>query len=416
MSLVDALRDPSRPVFLFGARRRRERRETRLQTRACEMCPERSSARMIQYSGTPSSETRRLTRKRSTDRVGARFSRRSPGVTPALDGSSEDASRDAAEGFVAKTRGLACDGYIVYDIQEEAGRTAEPRPFPFRKLGDPGTFAKLLKRASGGTESVVYKCVAEEKSEDAFRAWLKEATKATRSYNLVGGASSSQSYAGPTIKRAAELLRGTKRGCAFGGVTIAERHAKKGNEHETLCAKTEAGAEWFISQAIFDADMTIKLLNDYGRECKKRGIAPKRVVLTFAPCGREKTMKFIKWLGCSVPADVERDILGADNPAQKSVELLVAMCEKIILETKDSGVPLGVSVESVSIFKNEQAAARDLFRLCQAVMLDASGHKWSMRYQLDKKPKNKSLDVVKSIAGVAALVAAASRALRGAGR
>jgi len=139
-------------------------------------------------------------------------------------------------------------------------------------------------------------------------------------------------------------------------------------------------------------------------------------VLTFAPCGREKTMKFIKWLGCSVPADVERDILGADNPAQKSVELLVAMCEKIILETKDSGVPLGVSVESVSIFKNEQAAARDLFRLCQAVMLDASGHNWSMRYQLDKKPKNKSLDVVKSIAGVAALVAAASRALRGAGR
>ena len=371
---------------------------------------------MIQYSGTPSSETRRLTRKRSTDRVGVRFSRRSPGVTPALDGSSEDASRDAAEGFVAKTRGLACDGYIVYDIQEEAGRTAEPRPFPFRKLGDPGTFAKLLKRASGGTESVVYKCVAEEKSEDAFRAWLKEATKATRSYNLVGGASSSQSYAGPTIKRAAELLRGTRRGCTFGGVTIAERHAKKGNEHETLCAKTEAGAEWFISQAIFDADMTIKLLNDYGRECKKRGIAPKRVVLTFAPCGREKTMKFIKWLGCSVPADVERDILGADNPAQKSVELLVAMCERIILETKDSGVPLGVSVESVSIFKNEQAAARDLFRLCQAVMLDASGYKWSMRYQLDEKPKNKALDVVKSIAGVAALVAAASRALRGAGQ
>ena len=123
----------------------------------CEMSPERSSARINSVFGDASSETRRLTRKRSTDRVGVRFSRRSPGVTPALDGSSEDASRDAAEGFVAKTRGLACDGYIVYDIQEEAGRTAEPRPFPFRKLGDPGTFAKLLKHASGGTESVVYK-------------------------------------------------------------------------------------------------------------------------------------------------------------------------------------------------------------------------------------------------------------------
>ena len=243
---------------------------------------------MIQYSGTPSSETRRLTRKRSTDRVGVRFSRRSPGVTPALDGSSEDASRDAAEGFGRWTRGLACDGYIVYDIQEEAGRTAEPRPFPFQNWEIPGR-SQVAETRERGTESVVYKCVAEEKSEDAFRAWLKEATKATRSYNLVGGASSSQSYAGPTIKRAAELLRGTRRGCAFGGVTIAERHAKKGNEHETLCAKTEAGAEWFISQAIFDADMTIKFLNDYGRECEKRGIAPKRVVLTFAAQSR-KTM------------------------------------------------------------------------------------------------------------------------------
>jgi hypothetical protein len=305
------------------------------------------------------------------------------GVTPPLEGTDATATYEAAESFVSKSRGLACDGYIVYDIQEEAGRTPEPRPFPFRKLGDPGEFANALNKASKGMmESVVYKCVAETKSEGEFASWLREATRGTKAYNLVGGASSSRDYSGPTIARAAEMLKECDKRCAFGGVTIAERHIKKGNEHETLCAKTAAGAEWFISQAIYDADATIKLVNDYGAECAKRGIKPKRIVLTFAPCGREKTMKFIKWLGCSVPESVEAEILGADNPAQKSVELLVAMCTRIIEETKASNVPLGVSVESVSIFKNEKEAARDLFRLTQAVMLDAYGVDWSMRYAI----------------------------------
>ena len=285
---------------------------------------------------------------------------------------------------MSKSRGLAVDGYIVYDIQEEAGRTPEPRPFPFRKLGDPGVYAASLKRASKGIESVVYKCVAETKSEEEFGSWLDDASRATRAYNLVGGASSSQEYSGPTIARAAEMVKATDKGCAFGGVTIAERHVKKGNEHETLCAKMAAGAEWFISQAIYDADATIKLINDYGAECAKRGVEAKKIILTFAPCGREKTMRFIKWLGVSVPEDVEREILESDAPVQKSVSILTAMCQKIIDETKGSNVPLGVSVESVSIFKNEIQAAHDLFRLTQAIMLDAYGADWAMTYAIQQ--------------------------------
>ena len=62
--------------------------------------------------------------------------------------------------FVERSATLATDGFIVYDIQEEKGRTPEPRPFPFRKLDDPSHFARVLKEVSG-KESVVYKCVAE---------------------------------------------------------------------------------------------------------------------------------------------------------------------------------------------------------------------------------------------------------------
>ena len=72
------------------------------------------------------------------------------------------------------------------------------------------------------------------------------------------------------------------------------------------------------------------------------------------------------------------------------------MCTRIIEETKASKVPLGVSVESVSIFKNEKEAARDLFRLTQAVMLDAYGVDWSMRYAI---ADSKSTDTESNHAG-----------------
>ena len=96
---------------------------------------------------------------------------------------------------------------------------------------------------------------------------------------------------------------------------------------------------------------------------RQRNIEPKRVVLTFAPCGL-KDHEFIKWLGVTVPEDVEREILDAEDKVGKSVDLLCAMCKKILDKTKGCGVPLGISVESVSIFKNEINAAQ-LFRHTQ---------------------------------------------------
>ena len=47
-----------------------------------------------------------------------------------------------AQKFVDRSAGLATDGFIVYDIQDEAGRTPDPRPFPFRKLDDPSHFGR----------------------------------------------------------------------------------------------------------------------------------------------------------------------------------------------------------------------------------------------------------------------------------
>ena len=91
-------------------------------------------------------------------------------------------------------------------------------------------------------------------------------------------------------------------------------------------------------------------------------------------------MKFIKWLGVKVPEWVEQRIFSEDatpaktplnkSPVERSVDILCDMVKTMQEQTKDSGVPLGVSVESVSIFKNEVEAAHELFRRCQHIALD----------------------------------------------
>ena len=87
-------------------------------------------------------------------------------------------------------------------------------------------------------------------------------------------------------------------------------------------------------------------------------------------------MRAIKWLGVTVPEDVEKEILEAENKVGKSVDLLCGMCKRILEETKGVRRASRVSVESVSIFKNEIDAAHELFRRTQSMLLDFLGEPW----------------------------------------
>ena len=105
--------------------------------------------------------------------------------------------------------------------------------------------------------------------------------------------------------------------------------------------------EW-IGRCVRDARQTIV---EYGKLCKAEGKAAKKILLTFTPCSRPKTMKFLHWLGVSVPEATEKAILEAESPVATSVNLLCDMFKEILLQTAKSGVPLGVSIEHVSIFR-----------------------------------------------------------------
>lgn len=298
------------------------------------------------------------------------------GEVPPQEGTAPGAALDICRKFVDRAKSMACDGYIVYDIQDEEDRSTEPRPFPFRKLMDPARYASLVSKVSG-KPALVYKCIADENLEE----WLVECKEryGHAAVNVVGR-STSQTSVGPTMTEAMEIA---KKSIAFGCVCIAERHtreyaARRGysypREHENMLRKQLAGCSWFVSQAVYDPAPTIALLRDYAALCKERGLRPKKVVLTFTPVSREKTMRFVKWLGVQIPKATEDAILACDTNEARvdtSVHLLCDCLDAILVATKHLEVPLGISIESVSIYKAEINAVHDLFRKLQHRVLDA---------------------------------------------
>jgi hypothetical protein len=92
------------------------------------------------------------------------------------------------------------------------------------------------------------------------------------------------------------------------------------------------------------------------------------VIFTFTPCGRAKTMAFMKWLGISISEATARAILAAPAPIARSVEVCLDSLRAILVQPGFEDVPLGVNVESVSINRDEIDASVDLLRAVAEVL------------------------------------------------
>ncbi len=291
------------------------------------------------------------------------------GTTPPREDSPEEVVRTAALRLYERVKGLPLDGLVVYDIQDESGRTPVPRPFPFQRTLDSRAYSGVLSSLTG-LPVITYKCIGQA-TEAEWRAWLDETDRVyrVRHLSLVGRATS-RSAAGSAISllRAMELSAAHGAGFTLGGVAIAERHTGAQSESRRMLAKAGSGCRFFISQAVYHAEPTVRMLSDYARECRESGVEPQRVVLTFAPCGREKTMNFIKWLGIAVPEETERAIFAAPQPLAKSIEICRDNLREILSHDEYAHLPLGVNVESVSINKDEIDASIDLFHALAEVL------------------------------------------------
>ena len=282
------------------------------------------------------------------------------GTTPPRLGTPGVNVAAAAEKLAARLTGLPLDGVVVYDIQDETGRTHVPRPFPFVGTIDPREYARHFQ-----LPTIVYKALGRI-DEAGWRGWLAESKGNVEFLSVVGRPASAVPYPLP-LSHAIRIAAGTQ-DFVVGGVLIAERHDDSRSEAARLLAKGLEGCGYFISQTVYHAPPTQRLLADYLRDCRGAGTPPKRIVLTFAPCGREKTLAFIRWLGVNVSAETERAILAAANPLARSIQICRDNLRRILDGAYASHIPLGINVESVSINRDEIDASIDLFHALQEVL------------------------------------------------
>ena len=285
------------------------------------------------------------------------------GIAPPKSSTEPERVREIAARQVERVRALAPDGLVVYDIQDEPGRTDEPRPFPFLPTIDPETYAQR-HLAELARPKIVYRCVSAHPRED-FARWL-EAVRADsdrRASVFVGppragapGLKLTEAYA---LARAAPNL-------ILGGVAIAERHETKANEHQRMLTKQDRGCRFFITQSVYDPAATKSLLSDYALESQAAGRPPVPIVLTFSPCGSMRTVRFMKWLGISFPRWLENDLRHSPDTLERSLDL----CERVFADVQDfaqdKGLPIGINVESISIRKAEIDASVELYRRLSA--------------------------------------------------
>ena len=172
---------------------------------------------------------------------------------------------------------------------------------------------------------------------------------------LVGATSSAQKTR-LDLTRAYEIA-GEFKNLASGGVCIAERHGKKGDEPQRMLEKIRLGAKFFVSQAIFDADLARKFLED----CAAAEIS-EPIFLTFSTAGNPKTLEFIKWLGVSVPQSVESRLNASADYLAQSCEIIKEIWRELKSFGDKNGLNLSANVESVMAKRAEIEASLELAR------------------------------------------------------
>ena len=290
------------------------------------------------------------------------------GIAPPKLATDPERLRDIAAQQLARLRMLAPDGLVVYDIQNEPGRSGQPRPFPFLPTVNPEVYA-YTALAELALPKIVYRCVGAQPRE-VFSGWLDTLQASERRLSVFVGAARGRSNSeGLPLVEAYTLARDVPN-LVLGGIAIAERHVAKEDEHQRMLAKQDAGCRFFITQSVYDAASTMSLLSDYALSLQASGRPPVPLVLTFSPCGSVRTLEFMKWLGISFPRWLENELRHSADPLERSIDL----CESVFVDVqryaREKHLPIGINVESISIRKSEVEASVELYQRLSAHLIN----------------------------------------------
>jgi hypothetical protein len=287
------------------------------------------------------------------------------GITPPKASWTPQRVQEVAAQQAARMNGLPVDGIVVYDLQDESARTDVERPFPYQACIDPVSYA-YDHLAAVELPKVIYRCVAPLQPAE-LRHSMQRISDEGGLCVLVGAASADQ----PVTMRLPDAYALRTRDVpdlVLGGVLIGERHRHGHREHERVLRKVEQGASFFITQAVYSAGDTKDVLSDLLYRCDEVGRPVPPVLVTLTPCGSERTLAFLRWLGVAVPRWLANELLHAHDTLAASVDLCVQVFEDLHRYATDRGIPLGCNVESVSLRREEIHASVDLVGRVAEVM------------------------------------------------
>ncbi len=217
---------------------------------------------------------------------------------------------------------------------------------PLYKHLDTREFCLMLK-GSCAAACMPNKITVYLKSKADLEAWLRESISRYGIKNVVfvGGINSNRRYYGPSVMEANEVAVGVK-GLSVGNICLPSRPG----ELERLLAKTAAGASFFTTQAILNAEQTVRLVREYYDECRKRRIGPSTIFLSFPVATSAYDIDFLRWLGAEMnERDAARLAKSADVERASREQCSKAFSEIVDSLHKDGvKVPIGVNIEALS--------------------------------------------------------------------
>lgn len=280
------------------------------------------------------------------------------GITPPKAQTPVEKLLLIAEKSLNTLRGLDIDALIVYDVQDEAARTNEERPFPFSSALDPFAYTSQYLHALP-IPKIIYR-PAGMFSKEELTEWLN-GLKSHGFCPIFVGLPSPDFVPKTTLNEAYEIWRRDHEAhSVVGAVMIPERHAILKDEDVRMMDKMNCGVSYFISQCIFNVEYTKQTLDALTNICQAHNRELPTIIFTLTICGSLKTLDFMDWLGIHVPEDIKQELKVCSNPAGRSVEIATNIAKDLIQYCHERSIPFGFNIESVAVRKEEVEASLEL--------------------------------------------------------
>jgi hypothetical protein len=276
------------------------------------------------------------------------------GITPPKEQTELDRVIEIAEKTLARLHGLDIDALVVYDVQDEAQRTDEVRPFPFLKALDPLEFANTHLTALE-IPKIIYR-PAGKFSQVELSTWLENVIEKGFSPVFVG-VPSPDFVPLTSLPEAYSIWNKHAESSVIGAVMIPERHAVLMDEDKRILDKMSNGVSYFISQCVFNLEYAKQVIADLEIACATIGQDCPTVIFTLTACGSKKTLHFMEWLGIHIPETLKDELLASENILDRSVQVCLEIAEALIDYCSSKNIPFGFNIESVAIRKEEIEAS-----------------------------------------------------------